>query len=195
MHASIYVDGYNPCISPTPRCEDYCAFTMNVCNDEDGEDLRQYESLQECMNTCTKGYTNSLPKVEGQTQDKDQDTTACRRYHVYNALLIDKVHCNHAGPGGDGHCGPICANYCKLVKAACKEGYDAEYRDDQQCRDECAAAYFPNVTDAKKQADVEYNVGMAQRGDTIQCRLFHTSQAFSRPTECTAALGGGDCSP
>ncbi|HEX6241016.1 MAG TPA: hypothetical protein VFZ61_08985, partial [Polyangiales bacterium] len=111
-HAAIYLDKYGPCMSATPRCEDYCAFTMNVCNDEGEEDLRQYVNLQECLNTCNKGYTTSLPPVDGQSQDKDQDTTACRRYHVYNAMLIDKVHCNHAGPGGDGHCGPICTNYC-----------------------------------------------------------------------------------
>ncbi|HEX6245039.1 MAG TPA: hypothetical protein VFZ61_29160, partial [Polyangiales bacterium] len=80
-------------------------------------------------------------------------------------------------------------------KKACKAGYDAEYRDDEQCRKECKEAYFPSVDDEKKQADIDYNVGMAQRGNTIQCRLFHTSQAFTRPTECTAALGGGDCAP
>lgn len=196
QHASIYVDGYTPCISPTPRCADYCALTMNVCNDEGEDDHRQYETLQDCLNTCNMGLTNSLPLMEGETQDKNRDTVACRRYHAYNALLIDKVHCNHAGPGGDGHCSFICPAYCSLVKAACKAGYDAEYRNDAECEKECADAFFGGNTDIKKQVDLGYNVGTGKAGgNTIQCRLYYASKAFGSPTQCTSALGGDKCAP
>jgi hypothetical protein len=201
-HASIYVDKLSPCMTATPRCTDYCELTMNTCHNKGEEDLRQYETLQDCLNVCAKGPVNSLELEAGKTQDKDRDTVACRRYHAYNALLFDRpYHCNHAGPAGDGHCGDLCTSYCQLVKKACeRNGYNQDFPNgDEQCKAQCEM--IPAVAALKQAdkpiADLKYNVGLGQAGkDTIQCRLYHTSKAFGSPaTECEHALGrtGSKC--
>jgi hypothetical protein len=195
-HAAIYTpDVYTPCMSAKPRCEDYCAFTQNVCTQTDTQDLRQYESVQECLEVCSKGLTD-LPAPAENKQDTNRDTLACRKYHTYNALINDTYHCNHAGPTGDGHCGKICPAYCKLVKAACSDGYAKEYPSgDAACQERCATFLGNKAED--KQLDLGYSVSEGQKnGPTIQCRFYHTVKAFSKPNdECNSALGlqAGDC--
>lgn len=195
-HAGIYVDKLSPCMTATPRCRDYCALTMKTCHNEGDADLRQYETEQDCLNVCAKGLTNSAELKPNSTQDKDQDTVACRRYHAYNALLFDRpYHCNHAGPGGDGHCDFLCPAYCRLVKKTCeKNGYAENFPGgDKECETECAKipAIANLIAMDKKQADLQYNVGLGLKGgNTIQCRLYHASKAIgAEDKECAAALG------
>jgi hypothetical protein len=187
-HASLNNTEHTPCLSPTPRCEDYCAFVQNVCVQEDKNDRRQYESVQECLDVCTKGYTNGTPLADNKV-DTTRDTLACRRYHTYNALLNESYHCTHAGPTGDGHCGRICPAYCRLVKAACADSFASVYTNDAKCEEDCATNLVKLPED--KQLDLGYSVSEGQKpGPTFQCRFYHTVKAFSKPlTECASALG------
>jgi hypothetical protein len=193
-HASIYVDKNTPCYPPNPRCADYCDMVMKVCRDDSKPSLKQYDSESECLTVCNKGMVNSVPLVENETQDKTHDTLACRRYHTYNSFLIGESHCTHSGPSGDGHCGRICPAYCKLAKDACGAAFTTAFKDDAGCLKDCAALI--KIEDEEDQLDLGYSVAMgAAGGNTIQCRIYHAVKAFSKASECTSALGGGDCAP
>jgi hypothetical protein len=196
-HASLYVDKLTPCYTAKPNCFDYCTLMQNICTDDagsDGEDMQQYESFEDCRQLCTKGLTVSEELMAMETQDKTRDTLACRRYHVYNHLLFKGSHCEHAGPGGDGHCGRICPAYCKLVKAACPGPFATEYGTDAACVSNCSDLI--NIADTDKQIDLHYNVAQGKAGgNNIQCRLYHTTKAFRTSASCESALGGGSCAP
>lgn len=193
-HASIYVDKKTPCYTETPRCEDYCDMVMKVCTDASTPPLKQYESESECLTVCRKGMVNSVPLTSDETQDKVHDTLACRRYHTYNAFLIGKSHCTHAGPSGDGHCSPVCSVYCKMVKSACGTEFTTAFGNDEGCEKSCREVLGE---DAEKQADIGYSVAMGEEGgNTIQCRIYHTVKAFSKSSECQAAVGAAaPCKP
>jgi hypothetical protein len=200
-HASIYIDKLTPCYTATPNCDDYCGLMQNVCTKDggsDGENMQQYESFEDCRALCVKGLVTSEPLLSTETQDKIRDTLACRRYHVYNHLLFKGSHCEHAGPGGDGHCGRICPAYCRLVKAACADGYTMKYgSNDAACVTECSGVI--EIPEEDDQVDLHYNVETGkQPGNTIQCRLYHTTKAFRTPAmSCNSALGLADsaCGP
>jgi hypothetical protein len=195
-HASIYVDEHTPCYIAEPNCDDYCALMQNICTKDsgtDGANMQQYESFEDCRALCVNGLVPSEPLLSGETQDKTRDTLACRRYHVYNHLLFKGSHCEHAGPGGDGHCGRICPAYCQLAKKACATGYAAEYPGgDAECEEECGDLIDLEEND---QVDLHYNVDVGKAGGpNIQCRLYHATKAFRTPlTACDSALGKGDC--
>lgn len=197
-HASIYVDKHTPCYRPEPKCDEYCTLMQNVCTDTagaDGSTMQQYESFEDCRALCVNGLVVSEELLPTETQDKGRDTLACRRYHVYNHLLFGGSHCEHAGPGGDGHCGRICPAYCRLVKNACAGDYAARYENDEACREDCADVI--DIEEENLQIDLHYNVETGkQGGDNIQCRLYHTTKAFRTPEEsCQSALGLGACAP
>jgi hypothetical protein len=176
-HAALFTPAGLPCNPEVPNCVDYCGMLMRTCTD----DRAQYEALEDCMQTCQNGFT------VGKAPDTSGDTLACRRYHTYNAVVAPESHCAHAGPGGDGHCGTICPAYCKLAKAACTTAFGNKYADDAACEADCA-------TFAAKAMDLDYTVAEGkQGGNSIQCRLYHATKAFSDAAECAATLGGGAC--
>jgi hypothetical protein len=162
---------------------------MNTCTTPD---VLQYESASDCLRTC-EGFEL------GEAPDVNLDTLACRRYHTYNAVRNPLGHCTHTGPGGDGHCGKLCPAYCKLVKAACATEYAAAFvGGDPDCESACADEFFDGAP-VEEQADLGYTVAKGKEpGNTIQCRLYHTTKAFGNAAlECESALGlpGSDCAP
>jgi hypothetical protein len=187
-HATLRPANGTPCLSVEPNCDDYCGMLMNTCA---GANVTQYESLNDCLAVCKKFTPSMAP-------DPTEDTLACRRYHTYNSLgksAAAQDHCDHAGPGGDGHCGKMCPAYCKLVASVCSDDFDSAFPGgDRECRDKCAVVM--EQRDEAKQADVGYSVAEGKRGgNTIQCRLYYTTKAALDPTQCASALGraGGEC--
>lgn len=185
-HAAIILTAgpTQPCNPEVPTCEDYCGMLMSTCK---SADVLQYENATECLNTCKKGFD------VGKAPDLDGDSLACRHYHTYNAVLDEGVHCPHTGPGGDGHCGRICPAYCKLVQKACSTEFDKTFANgNADCLKDCALVTGKDKE--SEQANLGYSVTAAREGgNNIQCRLYNTSKAFTTPSACTSALGGGDC--
>ena len=185
-HAQIEPEFGTPCKPNVPSCDDYCGMLMSTCKTPD---VLQYESVNDCMKTC-KGFEPS------EAPDVDQDTLACRRYHTYNSLRNPPGHCTHTGPGGDGHCGKLCPAYCKLVKAACETEFAAAFVGGvTDCESACGQDFFDGKA-VKDQMDIGYNVAMGKAGgDTLQCRLYYTTKAFSNVAHCASALGRptGEC--
>ena len=189
-HADLLAQELTPCVPEAPTCETYCGLLMNACTEED---TQQYESLDACLHTC-----NGM--VLGKAPDPTGDTVACRRYHAYSAVKLGPVHCTHAGPGGDGHCGLICQSYCDLTAKLCPDAFQSAYGDGnasggpmEACRVECAQ--LVGIEDPAQHLDLGYNVAEARKGGAnIQCRLYHLSESASGAAACEAAVGRGPCS-
>jgi hypothetical protein len=190
-HAAISVTTeYTPCVTPVPRCEDYCALAMSVCTG----DIQQYDTEADCVAECKGGMTlNETPLRSDEPIDISRDTVACRRYHLYNHLKTPGgVHCEHAGPSGDGHCGNICPAYCKQVKAACGTQFSTAFTNDQGCLDDCGKVLGKPAI--KDQIDDHYRVSTGKKGgNTMSCRIYHMSKAFLDSKNCPSAVGEGDC--
>ncbi len=195
--ASVNPDGHcahtrlpptSPCVDPptsAPNCTDYCQVVMTACTG----DKSVYESEAQCLATC-----DALPK--GQADQKTDNTVGCRKYHAYNALLDPAMHCAHAGPTGDGHCGKDtetsygnCESYCQVVAAACPAPFTQTFADQAACMSACFA--MPATFTAVK--DMGYSTLKAASGNTVQCRVLHAAQAFGDKLACAAALGGSPC--
>jgi hypothetical protein len=194
-HAAISVTTtYTPCVTDTPRCEDFCTLIDKTCTGK----MQMYETYQDCVAICKNGLTLKAPMLNADEPiDISRDTVACRRYHTYNALKTPSgVHCEHGGPTGDGHCGKICPAYCQLAKAACSADYAKRYMNDDACKQDCdTQLQAEGVTD---QIDHHYSVSKGKAADAapMQCRVYHVSKAFLAPSaNCAAALGldGSPC--
>lgn len=186
-HATLRPANGTPCLKIEPNCDDYCGMLMNTCR---APGVQQYETASDCLATCRKFEPGMAP-------DFVEDTLACRRYHTYNSLgksAAAQDHCDHAGPGGDGHCSKICPAYCKLVQSVCPEEFATVFPGgSQECRDKCGSEVL-GKTDEKDQLDFGYSVAEGKAGgDTIQCRLYYTTKAASNRTQCASALGNGEC--
>jgi hypothetical protein len=162
-------DGGNPDASvASASCADYCESIMASCTG----DLAQYKFMPTCLASCALFPAGEAGADSG-------DSIACRVTHA--ALAEDETdpHCRHAGPSGGGVCGGPCDAYCDLVMAVCDL-----YADDGECMEVCAG--FPDT--------VLYSINQ-NRGDTVQCRLFHATMASAFDGHCgTASAESGPCS-
>ncbi|HEU4583184.1 MAG TPA: hypothetical protein VFS67_33220 [Polyangiaceae bacterium] len=203
-------------------CEKYCALVMQSCT----EGNLVYESAGQCLAVC-KAFP--LGKAEETGNKPGENTVACRRYHAYAALGLEGpvIHCPHAGPTGDGHCGAPaeednCFSYCRILKRACTARFYSEYLVGQQVP--ASLADNPDVDDlgtcpascqmlAGSGPNSGYSVERApeisalddadpqgDRGDALQCRVFHAIRALAgstgvlpNPAECGAAFGDTAC--
>jgi hypothetical protein len=159
-----------------PNCEDYCKLTQTACVAGN----RVYDDNEQCLSVCQKGFAKPAG-VEKEKPDSALDTLQCRRWHAYFALTTDPVvHCGHAGPGGDGHCGKQCEVFCGLLKAGCKKRFDTEYganADTAECVKDCG-----DLAGFKDSYSLEAE---AVRTNTYQCRLHQVTKVF-------AASGSGN---
>jgi hypothetical protein len=205
------------------NCEKYCALVTRSCTDSH----RVYENEQQCLAVC-KSFP--LGKAEETGSNPGENTVACRRYHAYAALGLDgpAVHCPHAGPTGDGHCGDAasnnCVSYCRILKRACTARFFLDYMPMQpapaslvdnaaidaedlgSCVTDCQtlAGSAPNsgysLERAPEISSLDDTDPQGDRGDVLQCRVFHAVQALAGstglgpvPAECAAAFGDTDC--
>lgn len=203
-------------------CEKYCALVMNSCTEAN----RVYESQGQCLAVC-KAFP--LGKAEETGSNAGENTVACRRYHAYASLGLDGpvVHCPHAGPTSDGHCGTPaaegnCFSYCRILKRACTSRFYHDYLNAQPppptladnadtedlglCMASCqmvsgnAANSGYSVERAPEISLADDNDAQGDRGDVLQCRVFHAIRALAgstgllpNPAECAAAFGDTEC--
>ncbi|MEZ4227850.1 MAG: hypothetical protein R3B89_01720 [Polyangiaceae bacterium] len=139
-------------------CKTYCDDVMGACTGS----LAQYASLDTCMATC-----ETLPP--GNDGDTTGDSVECRVRQARLAASTGEpaVHCPNAGPGGNGACGTNCESYCYLFGKACPDDADLVL----DCEASCLGLKDRGTL------DVEADHG----GDTLQCRLVHTSSALVDP--------------
>jgi hypothetical protein len=182
-----------PCVNDDttpPSCADYCHIITAACGvGEDGGSNAQYDSLEDCLGTCS-----ALPP--GKNSDNDGlNTIGCRHYHSYNGFLSADMHCPHAGPTGDAVCvdkdHDDCDAYCAIVKKSCPDAFGTKFGTDSDAVDKCVSD-CGGLKGAKPPAG--YSIGTAT-GNTFQCRVHAATHAFTDPTtaSCDAAFGGDPC--
>lgn len=176
---------------PADECAVYCADVKSNCQ----AGFQVYDSDSQCQQVC-KTF------VAGARMDTQENTIRCREYHARAAAGSPgaaQMHCVHAGPTGDGHCGGPegnCDSYCKILAQACPAGFEARYGDHLACADACALLPEAGMTDALRDAEVRYSVVNedqidAQPTPTLACRVLHAVRAMEAPNdpeECARAL-------
>ena len=160
---------------PGNLCEQYCATITANCDDDD----IQYSTEENCNQVCPNlpGFNN--PDTIG-------DTVGCRLENAEQAGVIGADECPTAGPGSEGACGDNCTTFCLLFEKACgTEPVDLfDYANQAACRADCAS--FPDMG--------PFSAELTTDGDTVQCRLYHVSQAFvDAAFHCEHAAGISIC--
>jgi hypothetical protein len=166
-------DAGKPNVAPEPTlCESYCATVDENCTG----DSSQYSSRPVCERVC-----DELPV--GEPGDTTGNTVGCRTTNAALAAVTGEpeANCPVAGPGGEDVCGSKCEAYCILMTVFCPAAFDSR----RDCETECALV--PDL-------DEPFSAELHQQDDTIQCRLYHVSQASVDPiTHCRHSVGGLPC--
>jgi hypothetical protein len=168
---------------PDGGCADYCNQVNANCTGENAV----YFNNAICMAACSQ-----LPVG---TPGVAENSVACREQQAVYAFSTGEpaTSCPPAGPGGgnalpDGGpvCGSNCEGYCSLMKANCGFVFtDAGDFDTDACMAECATV--PDLGG--------FNVSI-QKGNSIQCRLYHVCAATQDPAvHCVHAAGNEMCVP
>jgi len=168
----------------SPECVEYCNKAKTVCQTAlDGTTVPSgilYLSDEACLATCRQ-----MP-----LQGMNKNSVACRMQQLrfVDTGEDEPRYCANAGPGGNGVCGSNCENYCQLFKAACGEEFEkyaptSEGDDGMEvCVSKCLGLEDTMLFDSTKSASGNYY------GDTLQCRLVHTSSSLLDPmTHCSHA--------
>ncbi len=146
----------------TKQCKDYCAAVMDACKGVDAV----YTTEEICLGVCAQ-----LEPGDGEDVGGNTNTVTCRAENAANAKDEPSDYCKYAGPGGNGKCGTDCEAYCQLFPKVCPTDY--EYKSTEDCLEYCEA--LPSQPD--------YDVVRDHGGDTIECRLVHTSSATVKPED------------
>ena len=145
--------------TPSAACVDYCDTVMKNCVDS----YAQYSSLPVCLADCSHLPLTATGPISG-------NSVECRKAHAVLAGTTGEPfdYCVAAGPAGNDVCGSTCESYCDLITSVCAsfEPFD----DFPACMAACRAMH--DVSD--------YNTSY-QRGNTVQCRIFHVSAATQNP--------------
>jgi hypothetical protein len=140
------------------QCKDYCATVMENCTG----DHAVYAKEEICLAVCAK--LDPGDSIE----HSNENTVACRAFMADEAKR-EVDYCASAGPGGNGDCGTDCDAYCQLFPSICPDDY--QYGSTEDCLKFCNT-----LTDQST-----YNLDNDHGGDTIECRLVHTSSASVDP--------------
>ena len=138
----------------TLECASYCTAITARCTGAN----QQYDSMQNCIDSCTDYPPGALTDTMG-------NTLGCRVYHTELAASDPATHCLHAGPSGGGACGTTCEGFCAIAVAECPGDWTAN-----TCPNQCGM-----VTSTPPYA-------VPSTGNTIECRLYHATMAASDPT-------------
>jgi hypothetical protein len=155
-------------------CEVYCTAVMTSCTG----DFAQYPSAAACLGIC-----GTLPP--GAERSGPGNTVRCRLLQASQAAETREpaVHCPAAGPGGGGVCGVNCQGYCAAFLGVCEERFFSLFDGEPECLAACAK--LPNTP------DFSTNV---QSGNSVGCRLYHTTAAAVAPdVHCSHAAGDVPC--
>jgi hypothetical protein len=156
---------------PSAACVNYCQRIDALCLA--GDHNQAYADVSTCLGICAL-----IPP--GEDIEKSGNTLACR----INQLAIQESPsaeastlasaCLRAGPSGGGVCGSDCESYCQLYKAACQSDepdLTSTQYDQATCVTKCAGLADDGTFDTTN----NYS------GDTLQCRIVHTSAASVEP--------------
>lgn len=185
------------CVPPEDskaECGRYCDIVMGNCFDDSNDDSARnavYESRRECMAAC-----EVFPL--GDLTDRTENTVGCRIYHATASADDPGVHCDHAGPTGDGHCGVYseegltgnCESHCLLLQAGCPDEFADDFGDVAECAATCADDFEGNGG----QNDAFYQAATATEEDSLQCRTYYAVKAVAGdPSACEKAVLTGTC--
>jgi len=156
--------------SGVQQCKDYCAMAKSLCVSPN----QLYASDDVCLATCAL-------MAPGEADEPAGNTVACRKNQLLLAQQTNEPqtlpgYCANAGPGGNGTCGSNCESYCQLYAAAC-QSTETKLGPTQYDQDTCVAK-CKGLAD-KRTFDAIEDHG----GDTVQCRLVHSSTASTNPEE------------
>ncbi len=156
---------------PTEQCSTYCSQIMDMCKSPNSA----YSDISTCLGICAL-----MPP--GEAIEKTGNTVVCRLNQLSNQLITGEAAtlaetCAKAGPGGAGVCGSNCESYCQLYQAACQADQPQLDVTPQYDPTKCAAACEGLRDTGSFDTDANYT------GDTLQCRLVHTSAATVNPGE------------
>ncbi|MEI9951094.1 MAG: hypothetical protein WDO74_19475 [Pseudomonadota bacterium] len=162
-------------VRPSPECQDYCDRAKKSCQTAlDGTVMPGgilYLSDEACLATCARIELVST----------DPNSVACRVQQLRNVDTGEdvKMYCANAAPGSNGECGSNCENYCRLFKSACQEQFEKYAPNTQEddgiavCVNKCLGLVDTGLFDTTMTGNYY--------GDTLQCRLVHTSSSILRP--------------
>ncbi|MBW2522979.1 MAG: hypothetical protein JRI23_02330 [Deltaproteobacteria bacterium] len=156
-------------------CETYCDTVQSSCTTT--------RSVFTNRNTC-QAYCERLP--QGEAGDQIGNSVACRQSQAELAAATGEpdVHCPLAGPGGQGTCGTNCESYCQVFAEVCTTRFEQRYEGLADCVNFCDGGLLDLGS---------YDASM-DRGDSIQCRLWHLSAAAVDPSfHCRHADGEDPC--
>ncbi len=156
---------------PSAQCEQYCTQIMDMCKTPNSA----YSDRSTCLGICAL-----LPP--GEAIEKTGNTVVCRLNQLSNQLITGEAStladtCAKAGPGGADVCGSNCESYCQLYQAACQANQPQLDMTPQYDSKLCVAACQGLRDTGSFDTDANYH------GDTLQCRLVHTSAATVNPEE------------
>ena len=150
----------NPQVTADAACTSYCSTIMQNCTGANS----QYVSLPVCLADCSH-----MPQVL--TDAMSGNSVQCRQAYADSAKNAGEPaeDCYIAGPMGGDQCGLACDAYCTMIAPICPMAFDGF----ASC-----SAYCSKLTNNKHgyNTSAEY-----QRGDTLQCRIFHLSAATQTP--------------
>jgi len=110
------------------------------------------------------------------TFDTNQNTQACRIYHLSVAATSPVTHCIHGSVSGGGACGTYVPNLCYLIGQACGFGGNASYQFSSSTA--CTTA-LADITPGSNQITLGTNQDWASTNNTLECRFYHASVAAS----------------
>ncbi|HVU02210.1 MAG TPA: hypothetical protein VHE30_10670 [Polyangiaceae bacterium] len=158
--------------APKTPCEEYCATALRNCAGANS----LYASSDACLAVC-----NTFPA--GTAGADSGNSLACRMKYAKLAGTVGEldINCPAAGPGGDGVCGTNCEGFCTIALAACPTSTVVNV---DSCAGLCARLPDQGGYDAS-----------IQKGNSVQCRLYHASAATLDPVvHCPHVAGVGPCS-
>jgi len=171
----------------TDRCDAYCINMMT------GPCAGAYQSTAVCMAACATFPTNwtatfptTATDITANNPSYWTDNVQCRMYHAAFPSLGagSNPHCSHGWVTGGGACdfqNDVCTALCRFVLTVCTTASQREtgVTDVSSCVAKCSAA---------KGARSGLILGNAYTAnasgyDTIDCRAYHATAAYSDPTQ------------
>jgi hypothetical protein len=190
-------DGGSADQPPSQACKDYCALADANCPDPQAPNSMPsstlYISDAACLHTCAL-LTPGDPSTPQPQPKPGDNTVACRDAQLgFVTTAVDgpgqkASYCASAGPGGNDTCGSNCQSYCQLYRGACKDWWamnmgpvaQAQAQFDQDtCVTNCLG-----LKDTQSFSASIYDMSGSSNymGDTLECRLVHTSAAAFQPS-------------
>jgi hypothetical protein len=174
--------------------DDHCNTVMTACDDYiAGGDLDACLAIYSYQNGANAATMASPPYADNNmmyplnSSYGTGNTIQCKRYHGQVARDTPDPHCWHASIGQEGGtatgtCGTACDFYCALRVGVCNDNA-------AQCATNCTMLTF----NSQLQTDAAVTTG-----DSLNCRIYHTSVAATYPTgdtERIAHCGHGAFNP